>query len=387
MSGRQRPAWKTPLLVLLGIVPLSAAAVVGGGWYYSDSLKKGALEPNRDPSKLDVEVVAIGEGRITLLATSGVENRDWKTDGTFGLEFPGGYAQVGLILEVGERRAVREFRPLLGELRPGDRARLDSFAYPSDPQAALGIAFQDVRYNSPLGEMPAWFIEGTRDTWVIFVHGKGANRREALRMLPAVHNLGFPSLVVTYRNDVEAPASVDGFYRYGETEWEDLEAAVYYAVNHGAEKLVLVGYSMGGAIVTSFLYKSSAAARVQAVILDSPMLDFGATVDHGARGRKLLGPISAAGKQLAALRFDVDWDKLNYLKRSDELGVPVLLFHGDQDDRVPVGTSDALAAARPDIVTYVRTSGVDHVRTWNADPAAYELAVREFLAHMAPRPN
>jgi pimeloyl-ACP methyl ester carboxylesterase len=382
----ERRTWKTPFLLLLGAVPVSMAAVFAGGWYYSDSLKKGALEPNRDPSKLDLQVVALSEGRVTLRATSSVENRDWETDGVFGIEWPGGYAQAGAILEIADRQVVRKFRPMIGDLKPGDSVRLDSFAFTGDPKDALGIVFQDVRFNSPLGEMPAWFIEGTRDTWVIFVHGKGASRREALRMLPAVHNLGFPSLVITYRNDVEAPASDDGFYRYGQTEWEDLEAAAYYAVNHGAEKLILVGYSMGGAIVTSFLYESSAAARVEAVILDSPMLDFGATVDHGVRGRKLLAPVQAAGKQLAALRFDIDWDELNYLKRSDELGVPILLFHGDRDDRVPVETSDALAAARPDIVTFVRTPGVDHVRTWNADPAAYEAAVSDFLARVAPLP-
>ena len=380
-----RSRWKTPFLLLLGAVPLSAAAVLAGGWYYSDSLRKGALEPSRDPSKLDLEAVAIDHGRVTLRASSSMDNRDWETEGAFGLEWPGGYAQVSRIRERDGMRVIRDFRPITGVLRPGDRVRLDSFAFPANPLDALGMAFQEVKFNSPLGEMPAWFIEGSRNTWVIFVHGKGANRREALRMLPAVNRLGFPSLIITYRNDVEAPSSEDGFYRYGLTEWEDLESAVYYAVNHGAEKLVLVGYSMGGAIVASFLYQSSAAARVAAVILDSPMLDFGATVDHGVRGRRLLAPVQAAGKQLAALRFDIDWDKLNYLKRADEIEVPILLFHGDSDDRVPVETSDALAEARPDIVTYVRTPGVDHVRTWNAAPASYETAVREFLQRVTAK--
>src|SRR5712692_6882106 len=218
MSPRHR--WKTPLLIALGAVPLSVAGVLGGGWYYSDSLRKGALEPNREPSKLDIEVVAIGEGRITLRATPSVQNGDWKTEGVFGLEWPGGYAQVSRILEIDDRQVVREFRPMNGELKPGDAARLDSFAFPADPQDALGLAFQDVSFSSPLGDMPAWFIEGRRDTWVIFVHGKGASRREALRMLPTVVGLGFPSLVISYRNDPEAPASEDGFYRYGQTEWE-----------------------------------------------------------------------------------------------------------------------------------------------------------------------
>ncbi len=63
--------------------------------------------------------------------------------------------------------------------------------------------------------------------------------------------------------------------------------------------------------------------------------------------------------------------------------MPILLFHGDEDPTVPVATSDALAEARPDIVTYERAAGVGHVRSWNGDPAAYEASVRGFLERVA----
>jgi hypothetical protein len=46
---------------------------------------------------------------------------------------------------------------------------------------------------------------------------------------------------------------------------------------------------------------------------------------------------------------------------------------------VPIFTSDALAAERPDLVTEVRVAGAEHVRAWNADPAAYERRVADFL--------
>jgi uncharacterized protein len=50
--------------------------------------------------------------------------------------------------------------------------------------------------------------------------------------------------------------------RYGLTEWRDLAAAAQYALARGARRLLLVGYSMGGAIVVSFLEHSPLAARV-----------------------------------------------------------------------------------------------------------------------------
>ena len=376
--------WKTAVMAVSGVLVVAVGGLVAGGWYFSSALRGGALETDREPEQPDLQVVALGEGRVSLRATTEAsEGGDWTKDGIFGLEWDGGYGRVGAILEIDERQVVREFAPLQGAPEVGEMVRLDSFAYPGDPQQAQGIPFQEVTFASELGEFPAWFVDGSRDTWVIFVHGKGANRREALRMLPTAVELGFPALIITYRNDDEAPASPDGFYQYGQTEWEELEGAAEYAIQHGADKLVLVGYSMGGAIAVKFLYESPLAERVRSAILDAPMLDFGATVDWGARDAGTFGFLSATGKVIAQARFAIDFNELNYLKRADELAVPILLFHGDADPTVPVTTSDALAEKRPDIVTYVRVADAGHVRSWNADPSAYEASVRGFLERVA----
>jgi pimeloyl-ACP methyl ester carboxylesterase len=170
------------------------------------------------------------------------------------------------------------------------------------------------------------------------------------------------SSLITYRNDDQTPHEPDNRYHYGETEWQDLQAAVEYALQEGAHQVVLVGYSMGGAIVVNFLYQSALADRVAAVILDSPVLDFEATIDWGARDHFLPWPLASVGKAIAGKRFDIDWVGLNYLKQTDKLAVPILLFHGDVDKKVPVSTSDELAAARPDLVTYARMAGAGHVR-------------------------
>ena len=119
---------------------------------------------------------------------------------------------------------------------------------------------------------PAWLTPGETDTWVILVHGKGAERTECLRILPMFVERGHSTLPITYRNEEGAPASPSGQYQFGADEW--VEAAAEYALAAGASELILVGYSMGGAIALSFLYNSAVADRVKGVILDSPALDF-----------------------------------------------------------------------------------------------------------------
>ena len=257
--------------------------------------------------------------------------------------------------------------------------RVEGGAFTGDPSVAFGLHFEDVSFSSPLGEFDAWFVDGPSSTWVIFVHGKGSGRREALRILPTVVEAGLPFLIITYRNDEGAPVDSDGYYRYGQTEWEDLEGAASYAIEHGAEDLILVGYSMGGAIVANFLFQSPLSQRVRAAILDAPMINFNASVDLGASERSLPGPFVAVAKFIAKLRFGVDWGKLDYLDRANELSVPILLFHGDEDDVVPIETSDKLAKSRPDIVKYVRVALAPHVGAWNLDHASYESAVSDFL--------
>ncbi len=368
---------KRMIFGLAGLVLVLASVLFGVGWVFASQFEDGALRVKHEPHKYEVEVVALDTGRITLRSLVGADLG--KEPGTIAIEWPGGYGRIVELAESGAKEVAGNYVNVEGTLALGEHVRVDQFAFFGDPSRAHGIDFSEITFASPLGPLDAWHVNGADDTWVIFVHGHRSRQGESLRMLPVVTGAGLPSLVIAYRNDAGAPVDPTGYHQFGLTEWEDLHAAAQYALDNGASDLVLVGHSMGGGIVASFLYESPLAARVAGAILDAPMLDLGPAIDLAARRRRLPGFVGNLAQWIAGWRFGVDWDAMDYLKRADELSAPILLFHGDADETIPVSVSDRLAAARPDLVKYVRVAGAPHVGSWNADPETYEREVRDFL--------
>jgi hypothetical protein len=369
--------------VVIGIsVSFGCAVLLSGavGWYYAGEIKGGALDVNYSPSEPDLIVAAVDGDQVTLTVTDSTDLifGRWQSDGLYGLEWDGGYAQAGPIIEISENQVTREFISITGQLSVGQAVSLDASTFYGDPWQAHGIATEAITFTSESGDFDAWYVDGD-DTWVVYIHGKGATRRESLRMLPVVTEMGFSSLAITYRNDEGVPGSNSGYYDYGLTEWADLEAAVQYAIDNGAADIILVGYSMGGAITAGFLFESDLAGMIMGVILDSPMTDFGDVIEFAAEKRRLPSLLTSTAKFIATLRFGIDWDALDYLERVDELDTPVLLFHGGQDRTIHHRLSDQFANARPDLVTYIQVPQAGHTGSWNVGRDQYEAAVESFL--------
>ena len=63
-------------------------------------------------------------------------------------------------------------------------------------------------------------------------------------------------------------------YHLGADEWEDTEAAIEFALDHGARRIVLMGWSMGGGITLRTSVRSAHRERIAGLVLDSPAVDW-----------------------------------------------------------------------------------------------------------------
>ncbi|MET9950749.1 alpha/beta hydrolase [Streptomyces sp. NPDC006339] len=370
-----RPATATAAAVTT-VIGLGAAAVAAGR--YASDAALGVPSGRPFPGDPRLTVHATGPGRITLTRSLASLR-----PGTYGIEAEGLHAVVGPVLDRVPHTADTVVRRLerveLGALAPGDRVRLTPQLHRGTPETALGLPYEEVEIPGELGGLPAWVVPGARATWVIALHGLGTTREHPLNLLPFFHRRQIPVLVPAYRGDLGAPAAPDGLAHLGDSEWRDVDAAVRYAVRRGAANVVLHGWGTGAAMALHAAASSGMRDRIRGLVLDSPVLDWEATLRNLASARRVPGPLLPLAVRAAQGRTGLHGDRLQEAADPRALRVPVLVLHGPDDTLAPWDRSRRLAELRPDLVTLTPVLEAPHAAMWNADPLRYEEALRRFL--------
>jgi alpha-beta hydrolase superfamily lysophospholipase len=382
------------LVVLGGVAAVTAAASVAIGVLAGVMARKIVTPPTKRSDDTRVFDVDLAAGTITLEPTP---DSVLPGDYSFWFADDSGHARLG---PIEHRSATSVTRRVLnvdfGDLGTAVRGRLGGYSFlgPWD----LGLDFENVTVDTELGEAPAWLIPAAAPNgrWVIQVHGRGVRRHETLRAVPVFHAAGYTALLISYRNDGEAPASADGRFGLGDTEWRDVEAAIDYALRHGATGIVLMGWSMGGAISLQAATRAAHDGRLLGVVLESPVIDWADVVAYQAlllRLPKLVvrGALTVMGRRwgraVTGLHLPIDFPRLDFVARANDLSLPILILHSDDDGFVPSAPSRRLAERRPDIVTLVPFSVARHTKLWNYDPAAWNAAILGWLSGLdAGRP-
>lgn len=376
----------------VGIAVGTAGAVVAG------VMARTIVTPPKKRED-DTRVLAVDQeaGTITLQT-----NADSILPGEYSFFFSGdtGHSRIGAVMSSDSASVTRRIlRVDYGDLVPGLKGRLSGWLYlhPED----LGFPFENVSISLDLpsveGERelaPAWLIpaETPSDQWVIQVHGRAVTRPEALRAVPVFREAGYNSLIISYRNDREAPESGDGRYSLGDTEWLDVDAAIDFAAGRGARSVVLMGWSMGGAIVLQVATRSRHRHLLRGIVLESPVIDWADVVAFQGVALKLPAVIARLAMRVMGGRWGglitgqalpIDFRRLDFVARADELELPMLLLHSNDDGFVPVAGSRALATSRSDIVTFVPFGVARHTKLWNYDRERWNATIATWLAELS----
>ncbi|MDQ0797097.1 alpha/beta hydrolase [Streptomyces sp. B1I3] len=370
-----RPATATAAAVttILG----AGAAAVAAGRYASDAALGASTRAFPADRRLTVHAATAGQIALTRSFAA-------LRPGTYGLVGRGVHAVVGAVTDQAPHRSAdtvvrRLERVTRGTLKRGVKVRFTPEVHTGDPLGALGLTYKEVEIPGELGSLPAWFLPGARDTWVITVHGLGTTREHPMNVLGFLQDQQLPVLDIAYRGDAGAPRSPDRLSHLGESEWRDLDAAIRYAVRYGAEKVIVHGWSSGASMALHAAVNSALRDRISGLVLDSPVMDWKVTLRALAAARSVPAALLPLAVRAAQGQTGLHGGRLLDTSVPTALHAPTLIFHGPGDTLAPWEPSRELADRRPDMVTLRAVPDAPHGAMWNADPPRYEEALRRFL--------
>lgn len=385
-GARRPPALVAGVRAALAVLSVALAAVLGALAAGSVLMARRIVTPARREYNTRILALDTAAQTITLSRTP-----DTELPGRYGLFTSGtsDYIKLGSVLSEDASSVKRKLLThVSADARLAPEAAFSGWYY--DHPEQLHLPFTPELIGSTVGPCPAWlFPAGEGDIWVIQVHGRGTTRAECLRAVPVFHALGITSLVVSYRNDGEAPRSRNGTYALGATEWRDVDAAVGFARRRGARRIIVMGWSMGGAIALQLSLNSAHGDAIVGLILESPVVDWRTVLDYQARAERVPGAVS----RLAIEALQAEWatpltrtgaaihlDQLDVVARAAELRHPILILHSDDDGFVPSDASHDLVAARPDLVDLQVFEVARHTKLWNYDQERWSDSIGRWLA-------
>ena len=231
----------------------------------------------------DQEILAVvrdGRQQVILAATP-----DTTVEGVYGFFFDGGRGMpgsAGSFLLAGERH-----RPAGGgAVYAGDldtpAAAGGAVRLPGSGRRRARQRGRADRRSTAATPRPGWSPPRRPPTWAIMVHGRGANRRKALRALRPAHELGLTSLLVSYRNDGLAPSAATaatGSASPNGATWRPRSTTRWPT----APRTSCSSAGPWAARSACRSPTSRAPHRMQALVLDAPVINWIDVLAHQAR--------------------------------------------------------------------------------------------------------
>jgi fermentation-respiration switch protein FrsA (DUF1100 family) len=209
-----------------------------------------------------------------------------------------------------------------------------------------GLSAEAVEFRSGDGlTLRGWYIPAENSVKTIIVcSGANGSLDADMHVAPWLHEAGFNVLLFNWRAHGQSEGEV---VTLGFNERYDLIAAVEFVKSKGAERIGVLGFSMGGtvAIATAAVYED-----INALVVDSPFVTIVSAVAGGLIERGLHEGVAYVLARLllitASLRTQLNLFEIDLVRWIDRIAPrPLLLMFGVQDVIVPKAEGD-LAFAR-----------------------------------------
>lgn len=230
--------------------------------------------------------------------------------------------------------------------------------------AAIGLDYEEVTFQtSDEVQIHGWFVPSeTAELTVLYFHGNAGNISGRLETLDLLNNLGLNVLIIDYRGYGKSGGvpSEKGTYKDAEAAWQYLteERAT------SADKIVIMGRSLGGAIGAQLASNKEAAAA----IIEST---FTSAEDLGADFYPWL-PVRWVLKH--------EYPTIDYIRR---IRVPLMIVHSRDDNLIPFHHGRALYEAANKPKVFVELTG-SHNTGFLDTGVRYQTEIQNFLkAHTA----
>ena len=255
--------------------------------------------------------------------------------------------------------------------RPPDKA---------DSPATYGLAAEAAEFQS--GDrvtLRGWYIPAENSVKTITVcSGANGSLDADVHVAPWLHEAGFNVLLFNWRAHGQSEGEV---VTLGFNERYDLIAAVQYAKLKGAERVGVLGFSMGGtvALATAAVYED-----INAVVADSPFVYVLSAIAGGLIERGLPDGLSFLLARLfvitACLRtrlnlFDIDLAR--WIHRVAPR--PLLIIFGEQDVIASKSEVDMIFARARDPKEIWRVPEAAHRNIHLLQPEEYRGRILEFF--------
>ena len=251
----------------------------------------------------------------------------------------------------------------------------------TDSPAHHGLTAEAAEFQAGDGlTLRGWYVPAEDSVKTIIVcSGANGSLDADVHVAPWLHEAGFNVLLFNWRAHGQSEGEV---VTLGFNERYDLIAAVQFARAQGAERIGVLGFSMGGtvAIATAAVYED-----INALVVDSPFVTIVSAVAGGLVERGLHEGLSYALARLllitACLRTQLNLFEIDVARWINRVAPrPLLLMFGEQDVIVPRIESDLAFAQAGDLKEIWRVPEAAHRDLHNHRPEEYRRRVVEFFA-------